>query len=117
MKKNILIILVFFATTGIAQPVRLHLMGGFANYSGDIQQRAFTLNQANRVISAGGTFNITQQIALRGDYSFAKLGADDKLNKPSLKTRNLNFKTIVQELNLMGEFDFLNSANSRLIPY
>lgn len=117
MKKNLFIVLVFLASASIAQPVRLHLMAGFSNYSGDIQQRAFTLNQANKVVSAGGTFNITQQFALRGDYSFAKLGADDKLNKPSLKIRNLNFKTIIQELNLMGEYDFLSPASSRLTPY
>lgn len=106
----------FFASALIAQPVRLHIAGGFSNYGGDIQ-RTFTLKQANAVVSAGGTFNITDKIALRSDYSFTKLGADDKLNKEDLRVRNLNFKTFIQELTLMGEYDFINLDNSPLTPY
>lgn len=117
MKKNFFFVLILLASVSVAQPVRLHLMGGFANYSGDIQQRSITLNQANTVISAGGTFNVTNKLALRSDYSFAKLGADDKLNKAYLRVRNLNFKTIIQELTLMGEYDFIAPDAQRLTPY
>ena len=101
----------------VGQPVRLHLLGGFANYSGDIQQRRFTLNQAKSAVSAGATFNVNNKFALRSDYSFAHLGADDKLNKAYLKARNLNFKTIIQELDIMGEYTILNTDNHRLTPY
>lgn len=117
MKKNFFFVLILLASVSVAQPVRLHLMGGFANYSGDIQQRSITLNQANTVISAGGTFNVTNKLALRSDYSFAKLGAEDKLNKAYLRVRNLNFKTIIQELTLMGEYDFIAPDAQRLTPY
>lgn len=117
MKKTILFSLIFVSSALVAQPVRLHLMAGFANYSGDIQQKRFTLGQSNAVVGAGGTFNITDKFALRSDYSFAHVGADDKLNKPALRVRNLNFKTIIQELNLMGEYDILNISDHRLTPY
>lgn len=117
MKKTVLFALVLAASATVAQPVRLHLMAGFANYSGDIQQKRFTLGQSNAVVSAGGTFNITDKFALRSDYSFAHVGADDKLNKPDLRVRNLNFKTIIQELNLLGEYDILNISDHRLTPY
>lgn len=117
MKKNIFFFLIFFASASIAQPVRLHLMGGFSNYSGDIRQQRFTLHQAKSVITAGGTFNITDQLALRSDYSFTRLGADDKNNKPDLRKRNLNFKTIIQELTLMGEYDIANLNDRRMTPY
>ena len=117
MKKTVLFALIFVTTALVAQPVRLHLMAGFANYGGEIQPKRFTLNQSNAVISAGGTYNITDKFALRSDYSFAHLGADDKFNKPSLRVRNLNFKTIIQELNLMGEYDILNTGDHRLTPY
>lgn len=101
----------------MAQPVRLHIMGGFSNYSGDIRQQRFTLDRANSVISAGGTFNITEQVALRSDYSFTRLGADDKYNKPDLRIRNLNFKTLIQELTLMGEYDIMSLNDRRFTPY
>ncbi|MEJ7681927.1 MAG: hypothetical protein WKG06_29565 [Segetibacter sp.] len=38
--------LIFLASASIAQPIRLHVMGGFSNYSGDIRQQRFTLDQA-----------------------------------------------------------------------
>lgn len=117
MKKNIFFFLIFLASASMAQPVRLHIMGGFSNYSGDIQQRMFTLNQANSVVSAGGTFSITNKLALRSDYSFTRLGADDKLNKPDLRVRNLNFKTLIQELTLMAEYDFADMNVQRFTPY
>lgn len=117
MTKNIFFFLILLTTASIAQPVRLHVMGGFSNYSGDIRQQRFTLDRANSVITAGGTFNITNQIALRSDYSFTRLGADDKYNKPDLRIRNLNFKTLIQELTLMGEYDIFNLEERRLSPY
>ncbi|CAA9508295.1 MAG: hypothetical protein AVDCRST_MAG96-2329 [uncultured Segetibacter sp.] len=117
MKKNIFFFLIFLTSASIAQPVRLHVMGGFSNYSGDIRQQRFTLDRASSVISAGGTFNITDKLALRSDYSFTRLGADDKYNKPDLRIRNLNFKTLLQELTLMGEYDIANLNDQRLTPY
>ena len=117
MKKNIVFILLVLSPASFAQPVRLHIMGGFANYGGEIQQRRFTLNQANGIIGAGATFNITNKFSLRGDGSFARLGADDKLNKADLRARNLNFKTIIQELNLTGEYDIFNLNDKRFTPY
>lgn len=117
MKKYILFLLILPGFASLAQPVRLHIMGGFANYSGDIQQRRLTLNQANGIIAGGGTLNITNKLALRSDYSFTRLGADDKYNKQYLVIRNLNFKTIIQELTLMGEYDILDLSENRLTPY
>lgn len=115
--KNFLFILVFLVSASFAQPVRLHILGGFANYSGDIKQQRLTLSKASGVITAGTTFSITDKIALRGDYSFTKLGADDKFNKAELRVRNLNFKTIIQELTLMGEYDILNIYERGFTPY
>jgi opacity protein-like surface antigen len=118
MKKNIFILLIFSSLASVAQPVRLHLMGGFANYSGDIQQKKITLNQAQTAISAGATFNITDRLAIRSDYSFAKLRADDKYNsKPQLRARNLNFQTYIQELTLLAEYDILSLNVHKLSPY
>jgi len=119
MKRNIvIIILVLFAQAAIAQPLRIHVMGGFANYTGDLQAKRFTLSQAKGVITAGATYNITEKLAVRSEYSFAKLGADDKLTtNTNVVTRNLNFKTIIQELSLMGEYDILNIYDHKLTPY
>lgn len=116
--KYVFVSLLFLASASFAQPLRLHLMGGFANYTGDIQQKRFTLNQAKGVVSAGATYNFTDKLAIRADYSFAKVGADDKYNtSPSLKQRNLNFQTIIQEFSLVGEYDILSTYEHALTPY
>ncbi len=116
--KNVLVIFLFFASATFGQPLRLHIMGGFANYTGDIQQKRFTLGQAKGVVSAGATYNITDKLAIRADYSFAKLGADDKYNNsPTLKQRNLNFQTLIQEFALLGEYDLFNTYEHALTPY
>lgn len=118
MKKNLLLLSILFATASFAQPVRLHLTGGFANYNGDLQQKRFTLSQAKGVIGAGATFNITDQLSVRSDYSFAHLAADDKRSSnPGLRARNLNFNTYIYELTLLGEYDILNLNLHKLSPY
>jgi opacity protein-like surface antigen len=112
------IISVLIAQVVIAQPLRIHIMGGFANYTGDLQTKRFTLDQARGVVTAGATFNITDKFALRSEYSFAKLGADDKRSSSEvLRNRNLNFQSVIQELSLMGEYDILNTNYHKLTPY
>jgi hypothetical protein len=74
MKSLIVLLSALFTTQLLAQPLRLHIGGGFANYNGDLQPRAFTLQQANGLISAGGTFNINNKFALRSDYSLPNCG-------------------------------------------
>lgn len=118
MKNFLFIFFIFLVSVSVAQPVRLQLMGGFANYNGDIQQKKFTLAQAQAAVGAGATFNITDQLALRGDYTFGRLYADDKYNsKEALRLRNLNFHTYIQELSILAEYDVRNLYQHKLSPY
>lgn len=118
MKRMMFLLSALFATQLFAQPLRLHIGGGFANYNGDLQAKRFTLNQAHGLVSAGGTFNLTNKIALRSDYSFTKLEADDKNSSdPGIRRRNLNFKTLIQELTLMGEYDLFDLSEKKWSPY
>jgi len=118
MKKLLFVLFVLPATISHSQMIGVHVMGGFANYNGDIQQRKITLDQAKSAISVGGTIEITDQLALRGDYSFARLRGDDKKNKRAdLRERNLNFETIIQELAMVAEYDIFNLNQRKLSPY
>ncbi|MEJ7828394.1 MAG: DUF6089 family protein, partial [Segetibacter sp.] len=118
MKRLIVLLSALFATQLFAQPLRLHIGGGFANYNGDLQPKPFTLKQAHGLISAGGTFNITNKFALRSDYSFTKLESDDKNNKDiNFVRRNLNFKTLLRELTFMGEYDIFDLTEKVWTPY
>lgn len=118
MKKLILIFLVFFSLISIAQPVRIYFAGGISNYAGDIQSKPLTMDQGRGVGSIGATFNITEKLALRGSYSFAGLGADDKKGATKdVIARNLNFKTEIHELTLLGEYDIFNLNEKSFSPY
>ncbi|HEX8277584.1 MAG TPA: DUF6089 family protein [Segetibacter sp.] len=118
MKKTLFLLSIFWVSMSVAQPVRLHISGGFGNYNGDIQQKTFTLAQAKAAVGAGATFNITDQLALRGDYTFGRLYGDDKYNvKPGLRARNLNFHTYIQELTVLAEYDIRNLDQHKISPY
>lgn len=118
MKKLLCAIIILSTTTAFSQPLRLHVMGGFANYSGDIQQKSFTFQQANGVVSAGATFDLSNKFSLRSDYSFAKLGADDKRNeKENIRNRNLNFKTLIRELSITAEYNLFDLTERKFSPY
>ena len=116
MKYLLNFFLLFYCSTAFSQPLRFHIMGGFANYSGDLQASRFTNNQAKGVITAGATFNLTEKFALRSEYSFAKVGADDR-NSKNNQTRNLNFSSLIKEFNLLGEYDILSTYQRKLTPY
>jgi hypothetical protein len=90
-------------------------MAGLANYNGEIQPSRLTFNQSNGAVAAGATLDITNKLLLRGEYNFTRLGADDK--NSIYKTRNLNFKTLIQELDLMAEYNFWDMTEKRITPY
>jgi hypothetical protein len=119
MKKLFVLSLLVFTVcqAGFSQ-LRLHVMGGFANYSGDLQQKRFTLNQAKGVIAAGATYDLTSKFSLRSEYSFAKLTASDKFSpKNDVRQRNLDFSTLLKEVSLMGEYNLFDVAERPLTPY
>lgn len=111
------LLLLFIGFHSFAQPLRVHVAGGFSNYRGDLQESKFSLEQAKGVISAGATFNLTEKFALRSDYSFAKISGDDKYSTPSRAPRNLNFTSWIKEFSLLGEYDILNTYDHRFTPY
>lgn len=110
--------LLLFFFSAQAQQLRINLMAGRANYSGELQPRPLTFNQSNGAYGAGASLDLTNKLSLRGEFFFTKLGADDKLtSKPEYRLRNLNFKTYIQELNLVAEYNFLNHYEHKLVPY
>jgi opacity protein-like surface antigen len=119
MKKTFLIILTCFAAYSLnAQSLHLNLFGGVSNYGGDLQSQGFTFKQTKPVFALGLGYEISEKFFVRGEYSFTNLGADDALSNNYFQLRrNLNFKTVLQELNLVAEYDILNNYDHQLVPY
>lgn len=119
MKKITLIIIGCVASHILfAQRLHLNLLGGISNYGGDLQDKGFTFHQSKPAVALGMSYEISDKFFLRSEYSFTKLGADDAQSKIySHYLRNLNFKTVLQELNLLAEYDILNNYTHQLTPY
>lgn len=94
-----------------------NIFGGFANYSGDLQNKAFTIDQARGAFGAGLSYEITPNISIRGAINYGRVAAHDKYNKPSLKARNLSFETEIYEGMLVGEYNLFDLEEKRFTPY
>jgi hypothetical protein len=91
---------------------------GAAGYDGDLMEKATPFNQADLATSLGLQYHLTNQFSPILTASFMRIGADDKKNNdPLLRARNLNFKSLVWDVNAGFQFNFLNPATMRLSPY
>ncbi|MBG9378047.1 outer membrane beta-barrel protein [Panacibacter sp. DH6] len=119
MKKAILFaitLLTVIATN--AQRFHVNLLGGVSNYAGELEDKSFTLQRAKPAVALGLSYELTNKLFLRGQFTYTNLGADDKNSKIySHIIRNLNFKTILQEVNLVAEYDILDNYTHKLVPY
>jgi opacity protein-like surface antigen len=113
MKKvpSILFILVqlLISSTTFSQRLKLHTALGASAYVGDLQKNEGFLVQPRTAFTVGASYDITPFIRLRSDLSIMGIKGDDKFNKSLYaKIRNLNFKSNVWELAILGEYDFVN---------
>lgn len=114
MRTRLFFGLLLFSIQSFSQ-FSLNLYAGPSNYYGDLQTKKLTFSQANVVIGAGTTFNLTSKWLIRGDYFYTTLEADDK--KGAYPLRNLNFKTRIQELDLVAEYNLFDLEENKLTPY
>lgn len=117
MKRILVFVLMAPVFTSAQNRLHLTLSGGFSNYYGDLQDKAFTTNQSHGAFGAGLKYDITSHFAVRGGIFYARISADDKNNKPSLRPRNLNFHSRVLEANVLGEYALFNLQNKKFTPY
>ncbi len=78
-----------------AQRWHVNLTGGVANYSGDLQAKAFTFDQSYFSFGAGVQYDITRNFSAISNIMILKVGASDQYNKPDLVFRNLSFRIIL----------------------
>jgi hypothetical protein len=118
MRVILFFFLLAYSSVVFSQPLKMNFAAGFANYSGDIQQKPFTLNQAHGAFTVGGSYDLNEHFALRADLSFAKVGADDKFQtKEGTRIRNLNFKSKITELAVLAQYSPLSLEYNKWTPY
>lgn len=110
--------LLFLIVAVQAQDVHINLFAGSANYSGDLQSRGFTFDQALFTIGAGVGYEFSDKLMLRAGMHYAQLNAQDQYQQNSLRRlRNLSFATNLWEGHAAGEFHFLGMTDRVFSPY
>ena len=116
---RILFALLILPLTSLAQKqVNLTLFGGFSNYSGDIQEKQFTLNQSHGAFGAGLSYQVMPKLLVRGGLTIGKLSADDKYSsKEQSRLRNLNFSTMLYDASIVADYSLYDITVRRVTPY
>jgi hypothetical protein len=100
------------------QRFHVTLFGGLSNYSGDLQDHQFTLEQSNFAFGAGIKYDFTPHLALRLAYNHGSIEGDDKKSSdPLLQARNLSFGSKINEGSLLLEYTILNMEDRKISPY
>jgi hypothetical protein len=112
-------LLVFFCPLLTLSQTRLHadLFTGFANYYGDLQNKPITLDQSSLAVGAGLKYDWDDHLSFKSGFMYGRIGADDKRNKPSLQSRNLNFQSKVFEWNVLAEYTLFDLQTKQFSPY
>jgi opacity protein-like surface antigen len=98
-----------------AQKLHLNLFAGVSNYSGDLQDKRFTLSQSNFAGGIGASYDLSDHVAVRSGITFASLSANDKYGRNAL--RNLNFTSRLMEINAGVEYYITPLGTHSLTPY
>jgi hypothetical protein len=118
MKKFLLVAIFVPAFTIAHAQWHLNLFGGFANYFGDLQSKAYTTQQAHGAFGAGIQYDLTNHFSLLSNLSYGQVGAADKYNmQADLKARNLSFQTSIVEFNVLAEYNLFDLNSHRFTPY
>lgn len=116
--KFILIFLLFLTGICKAQVWQAEVMIGASGYNGDLTQQRIPLKQLRPAINLNIKYNTGNIFNLRAGIAYGRVGANDKDNTSAgLKSRNLNFKSDIIELNLISELNLFDPESYTAYPY
>ena len=119
MKKiHLVLFFVFISQLVFAQRFHIGVYGGLAAYNGDLTDKIFPKKVTNGAIGITANYELTDNIMLRGGYTYAVVGGADRFSSDSgRRARNLAFETQLSEFHLVGEYYLLNLYEHRFTPY
>ena len=117
MQKLWVLCLLFPVAAFSQSRVHLTIFGGVSNYQGDLQAKAFTLDQSNLALGLGVKYDLMPNFALRAGLNYGTLEATDARNKPELRFRNLSFASRLVEGNFLLEYTLFDMEDKKISPY
>jgi len=96
----------------------VNVLGGFANYIGDLQEKGYTTQQSHGAFSLGLQYDLSPHFSILGNGSYGRVGASDAFSKQAdLRARNLSFQSKIYEGNFLLEYNLLDLNEHRITPY
>jgi opacity protein-like surface antigen len=120
-KFAVTILLIFISLSLKAQTWELGGAVGASGYMGDLNPTN-PLKFSGVALGAYVQRNFDGYLSLKLNYTYGKIGAaDSNSSNQQFRNRNLSFKTSLQELSLIGEFNFMeyipDVSHSRYTPF
>jgi Domain of unknown function (DUF6089) len=118
MMFRLVFLLLLFTNICKGQGWQAEVMAGVSGYNGDLTQKRITVKQLRPALNLNIKYNSGNLIDVRAGIVYTRVGADDKNNTDnSLKRRNLNFKSDILELNIIGEINLFDPEAYVSYPY
>jgi hypothetical protein len=117
MKKLLAIACTCLFINATAQNLHLSVRAGLFNYNGELQARAFTLQQAKPGFGIGVRHDLTEHFSARAHVHFAGLQGNDQKGTTFMRQRNLNFKTKLFDTELGVQYNIINLNDKWWTPY
>jgi hypothetical protein len=117
MKKGILLGIAMVVNYLYAQNLHLSIRAGVFNYSGELQSKSFTLNQARPGVGIGLKHDLSEHLSARMHIHYAGIQADDKQGTTDMQARNLNFKTSLIDAELGMQYNIVSLNEKWWTPY
>lgn len=116
MKKT-LILLVFCVFTSAAYPQKFFttFFGGISNYSGDLSGTNFFLRHSHGAWGLGLMGELNDRMFIRTEFTSGKISGDDKWSNVN-RSRNLSFKSELNEFSLIFEYSLFNLYEYKVSP-
>ncbi len=112
------ICLLFIFSASYSQGIYIGVFGGLAAYNGDLTDKIFPRKVTNGVIGITAGYELTEQLMLRGGFSYSVVGGADRYSdKQDLRMRNLSFETQVAEFSILGDYSLFDLSERKISPY
>ncbi len=120
MKKITWILLLTFLAPLCVFSQDWHVGGflGISNYSGDLAQSRVDMRYTRPALGLMVKRDINRYLTLRAGLNMGHVAAADSTNESKLLVqRNLSFRSVIWEGNLIAEFNFLDIYDKGFTPY
>ena len=119
MKCFSIIVLIFFIAPVLqAQRLYLNVGAGLMNYGGDLQDKEFTLNQAQTAFNLGLAYKLSEHFLVNFNYVNGMVTASDQKSATGNYRRNLNFTSNINEGSITLEAQWKDiSETGDFTPY